>query len=93
MTWDPTTGGPTSLPMPDGEPGFAHLQRVALALELQIRNAGIEYRKGTDQVQLYLDRAARLEWIQRMYHGKLPHEPGPHQPARLDGDHTGGEAA
>ena len=85
MTFDPSAGA-ANITMPEGADAFPHLQRVALALELQIRNAGIEYKKGTDQVQLYVDRAARLLWILRRDLSKLPVHPQGHQPARLDGD-------
>jgi hypothetical protein len=84
VTWDPTPGA-AATPLPEGEAGFGHLQRVALALELQIRNAGVEYKKGTDQVQLYLDRGARLLWLLRRDLSKLPVHPQGHQPSRLDG--------
>jgi hypothetical protein len=81
-----------SMPMPAGEAGFAHLQRVALALELQIKNASLEYRKGTDQVQTYLDRGARLLWILRRDLGKLPTHPPRPSPVRPGGDHHGDAA-
>lgn len=90
--FDPTHGGAANIRLPEGEAGFAHLQRVALALELQLKNAGIEYRKGTDQVQLYLDRGARLLWILRRDIAKLPTHPTGPSPARPGGDHHGDAA-
>ena len=74
--FDPTANM-DQLRLPAGDAGFDFMERIATAIALQYRNAGVEYRKKTGQAQPYLDRAARLEWIQRMYHGKLPHEPGP----------------
>ena len=91
MTYDPTANM-DQLKLPPGVEGFDFMERLATAIAIQYRNAGIEYRKKTGQAQLYLDRAARLAWIQRMYHGKLPHEPGDPQPVPLGGDHHGDAA-
>lgn len=93
MTFDPTANL-DQLVIPRGPAGFTFMVRVATALALQYQHAGEEYARGGPQVQSYLDRAARLLWVARRDQDRLQalvlHGA---QPARLDGDHTGGDAA
>lgn len=90
--FDPTANL-DQLRIPRGPSGFEFMSRVATALALQYQHAREEFDRG-GRVQPYLDRAARLLWVARRDHDALQavviHGA---QPARLDGDATGGDAA